>query len=242
MNQTLNTRTVQANGAVIKRLRTERGWRVEDLAKKAKCSVRTIKNVEGGASVYVFTLRKLAEVFSVEYLALTTDIISLTTDKSKTCKHRTWEVNIRISTPYEEFDESSDLIRFMSALIDRIGGKDIEQMKPTSVTPGSTEITVEMTAIQLQWFLLHYIHYHQENVERVGAAEAEKTGDAFDELNIVSVKAPYPVSDDAGKYFDGTKREWEKRRSSFRAEGRIKREMEEFEKKQKMRKKGQQPK
>jgi hypothetical protein len=47
-------------------LRVEKGWRVEDLVRKAKCSVRTVENVERGASVHLFTLGKFADALGVE--------------------------------------------------------------------------------------------------------------------------------------------------------------------------------
>jgi predicted transcriptional regulator len=63
MIETLKNRTVRPDGDKIKRLRLDKLWRVEDLAKHAKCSVKTVENVERGANVYMFTLAKFATAF-----------------------------------------------------------------------------------------------------------------------------------------------------------------------------------
>jgi transcriptional regulator with XRE-family HTH domain len=64
-------RTVTPDGGAIQRLRTEKGWRVEDLAEKAKCSLKTVENVERGAEVYLYTLSRLAKALGVEVPTLT---------------------------------------------------------------------------------------------------------------------------------------------------------------------------
>ncbi len=59
MKTQLTNRTVQPDAEAIKRLRVGKGWRVEDLAEKAICSVKTVENVEqGGANVYFFNARQ----------------------------------------------------------------------------------------------------------------------------------------------------------------------------------------
>ena len=61
------TRTVRPDTEAIKRLRLGKGWRAEDLATKAICSVKTIENVERGANVYLSTLAKIAKALGVEF-------------------------------------------------------------------------------------------------------------------------------------------------------------------------------
>ncbi len=55
--------TVTPNGNEVERLRTERGWSQEEMAKKADCSKRTIENIEGGRPVYRKTLAAIAAAF-----------------------------------------------------------------------------------------------------------------------------------------------------------------------------------
>jgi transcriptional regulator with XRE-family HTH domain len=50
-----SNRTAKADAEAIQRLRIEKGWRVEDLAKEARCSVKAVENVERGENVYTET-------------------------------------------------------------------------------------------------------------------------------------------------------------------------------------------
>jgi transcriptional regulator with XRE-family HTH domain len=72
MANKLKNRTVEPDGEAIQRLRIEKGWRVEDLAKKARCSLKTVENVERGANVYLYTLSKVAQALGVEVSTLMT--------------------------------------------------------------------------------------------------------------------------------------------------------------------------
>jgi transcriptional regulator with XRE-family HTH domain len=66
--------TVQADGQVLKRLRTEKGWSQEELAGQAIVSKKTVENIEAGKPTYAGTLAKLAKPLGVEakqLLALT---------------------------------------------------------------------------------------------------------------------------------------------------------------------------
>jgi transcriptional regulator with XRE-family HTH domain len=188
MTQTLNTRTVQANGEAIKRLRTQRGWRVEDLAREAGCSERTIKSVESGRNAYPVTLRQLAEAFGVEYSTLTTDNVTVPPDTFTVTKKYTVEVTLRISSPdADDFDQTTDLPRIINFVASLIGSDDAHLIEPVSVKKGSTEITVTMTLDQLGRFLRAYVR------------------NDLDHLNIASVKALDVYTDD---YIDGDKTRW----------------------------------
>ena len=66
MTEPPKSRTVRPDGEKIARLRQAKLWRVEDLARHAKCSVKTVENVEHGANVYMFTLAKFATALNVE--------------------------------------------------------------------------------------------------------------------------------------------------------------------------------
>jgi transcriptional regulator with XRE-family HTH domain len=68
----LKNRTVTPDGKAIQRLRIEKGWRVEDLAKKAKRSLKTVENIERGANVYLCTLTTFAQALGVEVSTLMT--------------------------------------------------------------------------------------------------------------------------------------------------------------------------
>jgi transcriptional regulator with XRE-family HTH domain len=113
MADTPKKRTVEPDGQAIQRLRMQKGWRVEDLAKKAQCSLRTVENVESGENVYLFTLRRFAEALGVEVSTLMPGAMPPEQPK----KERVLKVTIEVPTPYEEFDESKDLVNLLQALV-----------------------------------------------------------------------------------------------------------------------------
>jgi transcriptional regulator with XRE-family HTH domain len=171
---------ITANGEAIQRLRIARGWTLKQLAEKPpRCSEKTIRSAEQSKPMQMFTLKNIATKLGVNYTDIVTGIIPPEPEKPKV---RTWEFKVTVSTPYEEFDEADDLLKFMSLLMKRIGG---EPMELTSVSPGSTEITVKMTHTQIEKFIFAYVRGE------------------LDDLNIDSVKAPW--LDGPSGYFDATK-------------------------------------
>jgi hypothetical protein len=93
-------------------------------------------------------------------------------------KERVIRITFEVSTPYDEFDESSDLVNLLQALVNRLGGKEME---PTGVEEGSTLVEVEMT---LEQFL--------------ELAEAYADG-RLDDLNIESIGTPDDLLEEVAK-------------------------------------------
>src|SRR5262249_35632680 len=58
--------TVQPDGQMLRRLRTEKGWSQEELAGRAIVSKKTVENIEAGKPTYAGTLAKLAKPLGVE--------------------------------------------------------------------------------------------------------------------------------------------------------------------------------
>jgi transcriptional regulator with XRE-family HTH domain len=188
MANKLQNRTVEPDGVEIQRLRIEKGWRVEDLAKKAGCSLKTVENVEKGANVYIYTLKRVASALGVEPSDLLIDGDDAPLERRRK-KERVFRITFEVSVPFDEFDESSDLVSFLQTLVSRLGGGEME---PTGVKEGSTLIEVEMT---LEQFL--------------ELAEAYADG-RLDDLNIESIGTPDDLleevaraarDDDRGKRF-----------------------------------------
>jgi transcriptional regulator with XRE-family HTH domain len=133
-------RTVSPDGEAIKRLRLEKGWRVEDLATKAICSVKTVENVERGANVYVFTLAKLAKGLGVEFMTLVQGH-KPPPEPPRPQPHI--QMQFVLSIPFDQFDESAQLGGFIEFLKQFMkGGGNINVV---GVAPGSTIITVEVS-------------------------------------------------------------------------------------------------
>ncbi len=59
-------RSVQPDSERIRSLRIERGWRIEDLARKAGYSLRSIQNAEAGKRIDLTTLTVIAEALGVQ--------------------------------------------------------------------------------------------------------------------------------------------------------------------------------
>jgi transcriptional regulator with XRE-family HTH domain len=188
MANKLKNRTVEPDGVEIQRLRIEKGWRVEDLAKKAGCSLKTVENVEKGANIYIYTLKRVASALGVEPSDLLIDDDDAPLERGRK-KERKFRITFEVSIPFDEFDESSDLVSFLQKLVSRLGGGEME---PTGVNEGSTLIEIEMT---LEQFL--------------ELAEAYADG-RLDDLNIESIGTPDDLleevaraarDDDRGKRF-----------------------------------------
>jgi transcriptional regulator with XRE-family HTH domain len=186
MASQLKNRTVTPDGEAIQRLRIEKGWRVEDLAKKSRCSLKTVENVERGRSVYLYTLSKFAQALGVEVSTLMAG--AAPPDPPK--KERVWKVIIQVSTPYEDFDESNDLVKLLQTLVSRLGG---EEMEPNQVRKGSTRIEVEMTLEQMVKLIEAFIH------------------NELDDLNIGSILLPDDLAATLTNYSGGGKGAWERR-------------------------------
>ncbi|MBX6316150.1 MAG: helix-turn-helix transcriptional regulator [Isosphaeraceae bacterium] len=137
METQAKSRTVRPDAEAIKRLRLGKGWRVEDLARQAKCSVKTVENVERGSNVYLFTLGKFAKALGVDYRSLLPD-----TGPAPEPPQRRFEVQIKLSIPFEDFDESEQLVGFIELLKRVLSARDEIGVK--AVTDGSVVITLEL--------------------------------------------------------------------------------------------------
>lgn len=148
-------RTVRPDAEAIKRLRLEKGWRAEDLARKALCSQKTIENVERGANVYMFTLAKVAKALGVAYQTL----LPVPTPTSEPQpQQRRIDVQITLSIPFQEFDESEQLVSFIELLKRLLPARDEIHVK--AVTEGSVLITLELSAEDATNLLLAYERGH----------------------------------------------------------------------------------
>ncbi len=181
-------RTVKPNGDAISRLRKAKGWRVEDLAKNAKCSVRTVENVERGANVYLFTLAKFATALGVEYTVLVSGGDS---PPEPPKKERRFKVQITLDVPYEEFDESVQLVSFMTMFKQLVQAQD--EIMVAGVEDGSTIITLEMSIDEIQRLI---------DELTVGSTEVE-----LDVFRVARVKLPdsedFTLTQTVGSFGEG---------------------------------------
>jgi len=162
MESQAKNRTVRPDAEAVKRLRLAKGWRVEDLAKLAKCSAKTVENVERGANVYMFTLAKFAQALGVEYQSL---LPAADTAPESERQPRRFEVKITLAIPYEEFDESEQLGSLIDVLKRLMGGGG--DINVAGVGPGgSTIITLDMNEEDVETFILTFVKgYFNERIK-----------------------------------------------------------------------------
>lgn len=188
MANKVKNRTVEPDGEAIQRLRIEKGWRVEDLAKKARCSLKTVENVERGENVYLYTLSKFAQALGVEVSTLM--IGTAPPDPPK--KERGFKLQITVEVPFEEFDESVQLASFMNMLMQIVQAK--AEIMVAGVQEGSTIITLEMGMDDIERLI------HEFNGSR---AKAE-----LDAFRVIRLELPdsedFTLSETVVKVDEGT--------------------------------------
>lgn len=176
MASQLKNRTVTPDGEAIQHLRIEKGWRVEDLADKAKCSLKTVENVERGRNVYLYTLSKIAQALGVEVSTLMPGSPSGSPSPDPPKKKWMGNVQITLNIPFEAFDESTHLRSLLTMLRDFIQAKD--EITVAGVEQGSTIITLEMSMEDIER-LIDVFCSHQREVE-----------DGLDTFGVESLKLP----------------------------------------------------
>jgi transcriptional regulator with XRE-family HTH domain len=131
-------RTVKPNGNRIRELRTAKGWNVAETAARVGCGKRTVELLEAGRCCYVFTLDNFAKA-----LGVTPKEIIEGQGPDPLPEGKRMQVQIKLSIPFAEFDESKALVDFLEALKKLINSKD--DIDPTSVEEGSVIITLEVS-------------------------------------------------------------------------------------------------
>jgi len=177
--------TVKPDANQIKALRARIGWRVEDLAKHAKCSSKTIENVERGANVYIFTLKKIAEAFGVEYHQLLADGDQVAQPEKK---ERRIKIELKLSIPFHDFDESDELMEFIHWVKKLLNsGDDIDV---DGVEEGSVMIKLEISERDLQ-SLLDLFYRGMFASGNVDAFRLEGHDDWVGGKTIIKIDVPY---------------------------------------------------
>jgi transcriptional regulator with XRE-family HTH domain len=133
-------RTVKPDGGKVSRLRVAKGWTVAFMAAQVGCSERTLENVEKGKPCFVFTLKNVAKALGIESSQL---LAEADEPAAVTPKERRFEVQIKVSVAFDQFDECEQLTQFIELLKRAIGAShdiEVKDLKASSVT-----ITLEMS-------------------------------------------------------------------------------------------------
>ena len=120
----------------IKRLREEKGWNVSEMAGKVGCSKRTVDSVEAGKCCFIFTLSNFAEA-----LGLAAKDILEGKEPEPPPARRSVQVQLTIRIPFEEFDQSDQLVSFIE--LAKYVLKTSQPINVINVADGSTVIGLE---------------------------------------------------------------------------------------------------
>ena len=122
-------------------MRLEKGWRVEDVAKHAKCSIKTVNNVERGVRVYVATLKRFADAFGVQVQSLV--VGGKIDDPPAQAPGIHMLIDIKLMISMDQLDETEQLTGLIQALHKLIAAKG--EIGVASITTGSVIITLDVT-------------------------------------------------------------------------------------------------
>ena len=218
MSEPPKNRSVKPNGEAISRLRQAKGWRVQDLAKKAKCSVKTVENVERGVNVFLVTLGSFATALDVEYAAL---VSGGEPPPEPPKKERRVEVQLTLSIPFEEFDQTGQLVALIELLTRLLQAKDRIEVK--GLMAGSTIITLEMSEEDVHSLLSAFMAGKLDEIQCVELNLTLKHDAAIPDDEVLDLTGVTPIqqiqespgigsiSDDVRVAGDATKPEESKR-------------------------------
>jgi transcriptional regulator with XRE-family HTH domain len=135
-------RTIAINGNAVTTLRIQKKWDVIRLASEARCSVKTIENIEkGGKRVYAATLEALATALDVDYQELLAAAVPDAASASQS--RRSVRVVIELSRPFDGYDETDEFTSDMQNIRRLIAAQD--EINVLAVYEGSVKIKLEMS-------------------------------------------------------------------------------------------------
>jgi hypothetical protein len=169
--------TSPAHRGEFRRLMTDRGWTVEDLIDKARSSRKTVENLLKGGCAYPCTFKKFADLFEVavddlilqsapEQNIPTTGTSSTqpmqpvsanpsSPSNSVTITITRGDVAVTVSMPFDCFNECEHLPELVHNLANSLGKND--GINPKNVGPGSTIVTLDMSARDIMTLTLYFL-------------------------------------------------------------------------------------
>lgn len=148
----LKNRTIPIDGNTVKALRLQRSWDIADLARKARCSEKTIINIERLPTKRVFacTLMAIAGALDVAWKDLLADPGTQLTPPLPPRRRITLTVTINVD--YDDFDFSDELherVDRLAKAIAAVGDIDVDQVRRAN----SVDINLQMTQPDLITFV-----------------------------------------------------------------------------------------
>jgi len=155
----MNASSVKVAGDKVRARRIERGMRVEDLARRAGCSLKSIQNAESGKNIQVATLAIIAAALKVEPKALIED------GDASIPPERMFRVQIVIEGDMLELNKSDRLLNFVELLTKMLQQKD--EIKITGVMSGSVILVLEMAEDDALRLVTLFPDFHEHAREAI---------------------------------------------------------------------------
>ena len=159
------THKPRARKDAIRLLREAKGWGQQALADRAVVSIKTVNSVEQGKPAHLSTFGKIAKALSVEpsaFLDGYNPTAHLASDTIRALGKRI-EFQIKVSIPFEEFDESDGLTNLLQMLSTAIKAK--QEIGVVEVSPGSVKITLEMHPDDLKELIAAFMEYRLKDTQ-----------------------------------------------------------------------------
>jgi transcriptional regulator with XRE-family HTH domain len=155
--------TFQPDLKRLDNLRIKRGWTLQQLAAKAIVSVRTLNSIRQGKSVDLTTVSKLARAFGEPLESL---LVGYSPEAPVETTTPRIEVQLKLSIPFEDFDEAEHLTSFIEALTKLIGAKGMVNI--ADVKDGSTIVTVDVEEDDMCRLIAAYLDGRLEPLDVTG--------------------------------------------------------------------------
>jgi transcriptional regulator with XRE-family HTH domain len=182
---------VQPDGQKITRLRQGRGWRVEDLARKAGCVCKSIQNAEKGKDIRLTTLTVIAGAFKVEPREL---ILGEQVQPTST-----FRLQLLIETDIEKLNNSPQLHSLIELLTKMLSATG--EITITEVKAGSMIVTLAMKeedALRLVALFPDFPEHAREVIRAKVEYSKSQTPDYQERLREAIYRKP------DGKYYTST--------------------------------------
>jgi transcriptional regulator with XRE-family HTH domain len=187
----MSGRTLRVDGGKLRKLRAGRGWRQEDLARKAGCHLKSVRNAENGEPVVVPTLAAIAGALKVEPKDL------LLADQDQAQPTATFRLQLVIETDIEKLNHSPRLHSLIELLTKMLQAADGE-ITITDMKAGSIIVTLAMNevhALQLAALFPDFQEHAREVIRAKIAGNKNQVPDFDEQLREGLYRKP------DGKYY-----------------------------------------
>jgi transcriptional regulator with XRE-family HTH domain len=156
----------------LESLLIQKGWPTTEIAARGPFSQRTVDKIMQGHRVFRRTLKRLADVFSVKPEEIIRPGSPPVADDG-TAKA---EFTLKLSMPYEELDETSDLLKEFVAMMEKHVLHEQSAVELKCVQKGRVSITFEVDESSLKVLYYHLVSGYIQQFRPTGKPGDIQTG------------------------------------------------------------------